>query len=246
MTDISEPSPQRLAQAAGVLYLMTIISGVFAEVFVRGALVVPSDAAATARNISNQDTLYRFGLTADLVMIACYAGVTILLYRLLRRFGRELSLIAASFSLIGLSVLAVNTLNHAAPLLLLQTGRRLDAFTPEQVQALALVCLRMHSRAYTVSSIFFGVYCMIIGYLALLSRVVLRAVGILMIAGGTAYFANGFLVFLSPRLSALLPDVTIFGGLAELSLTLWLIVRGGVVSWERHAGVAATSRWSDR
>lgn len=60
-------------------YLLTIIMGVFAEVVVRGAVVVRDDAAATAMNILKHESLYRAGLAADLVMLLCYVVVTLLL-----------------------------------------------------------------------------------------------------------------------------------------------------------------------
>ena len=42
---------KNLARIAGLLYLVIIVTGLFAEVFVRQALTVPGDAMATARNI---------------------------------------------------------------------------------------------------------------------------------------------------------------------------------------------------
>ena len=77
MTDRTvEPSPRLRARLAGAFYLITIVTGVFAEVFVRGALVVRDDAAATAANILAHEPRYRFGLAADLIMLASYIAVT--------------------------------------------------------------------------------------------------------------------------------------------------------------------------
>lgn len=94
-----ETSPRLRARIAGAFYLVTILMGVFAEVFVRGAIVVRDDAVATATNILAREPLYRLALAADLVMIACYIAVTLLLYVLFKPVGRNLSLLAASSSL---------------------------------------------------------------------------------------------------------------------------------------------------
>jgi uncharacterized protein DUF4386 len=51
MERIAEASPRLKARIAGGLYLIIIVGGVFAEVFVRGRLVVQGDAAATAHNM---------------------------------------------------------------------------------------------------------------------------------------------------------------------------------------------------
>ncbi|MCB9047769.1 MAG: DUF4386 family protein, partial [Chitinophagales bacterium] len=42
---------KRYGHIAGILYLVIIISGLFSELFVRSALIIPGDATATAHNI---------------------------------------------------------------------------------------------------------------------------------------------------------------------------------------------------
>ena len=44
------------ARLAGVFYLITTVTGIFAEFFVRGTFVVPADAAATALHIQSGET----------------------------------------------------------------------------------------------------------------------------------------------------------------------------------------------
>jgi hypothetical protein len=231
-----ETSPRLWARIAGALYLMTITMGVFAEAFVRAALVVRDDAAATATNILTHEPLYRSGLAADLFMLACYVAVTLLFYGLFRPAGRSLSALAAFFSLVGVAVLAANSLNHLAPLVLLGGANYLSAFETNQLQALALMSLRMHARGYTISGVFFGTYCLLIGHLVFRSGFLPRLLGALMAAGGLSYLTNSFALFLSPALAARLPDIMVLGGVAELSLCLWLLVMGvDVPKWEEKA-----------
>ena len=238
MTRAVETSPRLWARIAGTFYLSTIVMGVFAEVFVRGALVVRDDAAATASNILGHEPLYRAGLAADLIMLACYIAVTHLFYVLFKPVGRSLSLLAAFFSLVGIAALAVNSLNHLAPLVCLGGANYLRAFETTQLQALALMFLKMHALGYTISGVFFGVYCIMIGYLAFRSGFLPRIVGGLMAAGGLGFVSGSFVVFLSPALAARLPDISMLGGIGELSLTLWLIVMGvNAPKWEEKASI---------
>ncbi|GAA0716449.1 DUF4386 domain-containing protein [Dokdonella soli] len=221
-----ETSPRLWARLAGAFYLITIIMGVFAEVFVRGTLVVRDDAAATATNILAHEPLYRLGLAADLIMLASYIAVTLLFYSLFKSAGRSLSLLAAFSSLVGIAVLAVNSLNHLAPLVLLGNAHYLSAFEPTQLQALALIALKMHARGYNIAGVFFGVYCLMIGYLVFRSGFLPRILGALMAIGGIGYVIDSFAIFLSPSFAAHLPDLSMLGGIAELALCLWLLVMG--------------------
>jgi len=199
------------ARFAGLLYLITIVAGVFAEAFARGGVIVRGDAAATAANVAAHETLFRFGLAADLIMLVAYVVVTQLFYELFKPTDQSLSLLAAYFSLIGLAVLSANLLNHIAALT-----------DPSH----ALFFLKMHSRGYNISGVFFGIYCVVIGILIYRSRLMPRFIGVLMAIGGVAYLVSSFMIFLWPAVAARLPDFTILGGIAELVLSLWLMIRG--------------------
>jgi len=231
-----EASPRLWARIAGVCYLITICMGVFAEVFVRGKLVVSDDAAATAANILAHEPLYRLGLVADVIMLASYIAVTLLFYVLFKPVGASLSLLAAFFSLVGIGVLAVNCLTHVAPLIFLRGARSLSGFETTQLQGLALASLKLHSRGYSISGVFFGPYCVLVGYLTFRSGFLPRTIGVLMAIGGMSYLTSSFALFALPSVAAHLPDVTVLGGIAELSLTLWLMVLGvDTLKWEEKA-----------
>ncbi len=62
-------SPKTYARVAGLLYLIVIVAGIFAEIFVRGQLVVANDAAATAHNIVTHELKYRLGFAAELAVL---------------------------------------------------------------------------------------------------------------------------------------------------------------------------------
>jgi hypothetical protein len=239
---IAEASPQLKARIAGAFYLITIIMGVFAEVFVRGSLAVRDDAAATATNILAHEQLYRFGLAADLIMLVCYVAVTLLFYDLFKPVGRSLSLLSAFFSLVGIAVLAFNCLNHLAPLIFLGDSHYLSAFEPNQLQALTLASLRMHARGYSISGVFFGIYMLLLGYLIFRSSFLPRILGVLMAIGGFSFLTHSFAIFLAPALLSRLPDIGMLGGIAELALCLWLIAMGvNVQKWKEKASAPQIS-----
>jgi hypothetical protein len=58
---ITEMSPRLKARITGMFYLFTMVTGIFAQGFVSGRLVVDGDAAATATNILTHRTLVSVG-----------------------------------------------------------------------------------------------------------------------------------------------------------------------------------------
>jgi hypothetical protein len=85
----AEVSPLTKARLAGFLYLLVIVTGIWAELYARG-------------NVA---------LTINLIGTACYAVVTLLLYDLLRPVNNGLSLLAALFSLTGCAITVLGFLH---------------------------------------------------------------------------------------------------------------------------------------
>jgi Domain of unknown function (DUF4386) len=241
---IAEASPRVKARAAGVFYFVTIVTASFAELGVRGNLIVSGDAAATARNMIASETLYRLGFVADLIAGAAYIVVTVLLYELLRPVNRILSLLAAFFSLVGVAIGAVTSLGNLAALLLVGGARYLSVFDAAQVQAMALLSLKLHAQGATVGLMFFGVYCLVLGYLIYKSTFLPRTVGVLMAIAGLSLLTNGFLTFLLPALPSIVSYFILgLDGVGEIALALWLLVFGvNVQKWEETSSVSRAGR----
>jgi hypothetical protein len=230
--------PQAYARIGGVLYLIIILAGASGEMFVRGSLVVSGNAAATATNILASRYLWRAGVAGDLVMHVCDLGLMLVFYVLLRPVNRNLALLAILFNLIQTSVLVANKLNLVLPLFLLADAAYLKAFTPEQLQALSYVAIRTHDYGFGFGLIFFGVVCLVVGYLIIRSSYLPAALGVMMQIAGVCYLINSFaLVLYPPIASRLFPFVLLPPFIAELSLALWLLVKGVDLSKWRTAHI---------
>jgi len=234
---LAKSSPALKARLAGLAYLICGTAYTFADGSVRGKLVVAGDAAATARNILGHQSLYRLGFAADLVSVLGYIAVTLLLYDLFRPVNRSLSLYAAFFSFGGCIIQAVSTLLHLAPLVILGGAQYWNAFQPEQLQSLALFSLDLRAQSTNIYMVFFGVYCILIGYLILRSTFMPRIIGAFLAIAGV-----GYLTFLSPPLAHdLFPHVLMpAGALGEGSLILWLLIFGvNSQRWKQQVAAAA-------
>src|SRR5688572_20714041 len=226
-------SPPHSARIGGILYLLIITAGLFAQ-FVRGRFVVPGNAAATASNITNGAFMFRLGLSADLSTFVCAAPLMIILYTLLKPVSRNAALLMLGFNVVQDAIGGLNVLNTYRPLQLLGGAAYLNAFSREQLEAMALLSLNAHSVGFAVALMVFGCSCVALGYLTFASGLLPRALGVLMAFAGVSYLTLSTAQLLSPRLASLLfPSVLVPALVGELSFAVWLTVKGvNLARWQ--------------
>src|SRR5947208_12714548 len=158
---MTETSPRFKARITGVLYLLTMLTGIFAQGFVSERLVVSGDAAATATNILTHRFLFELGFTVYLIEMACQIAITALFYDLLKPAGRSVSLVAAFLGLAGCIIKTFSRLFYIAPLFILGGAHYLSVFSTEQLQALALLFLKVNDHGAAIALAFFGFYALL-------------------------------------------------------------------------------------
>lgn len=209
---------------AGLLYLIVIAAGFFANGVVHADLIVIGDPAATARSILASETFFRLGIAAQIAMYTCYCGVTAIFYAMLKPGSASLSLCASFLSLTGVAI--------GAAIVLIDAGA-LSLFRTDPVLAYAL--LRLHGAGFALALVFFGSYLAILGMLFLRSRLVPRILGVFLIFEGICYLVSKVGYFVAPAFVANLPlDVLLAASLAEVSLALWLLVDFRSSARRRH------------
>jgi hypothetical protein len=231
---IKEMSPRLKARITGVLYLLTILTGIFAQGFVSERLVVSSDAAATATNILTHKGLLQLAFAVYLIEMACQIAMTALFYELLKPAGRSVSLVAAFLGLAGCTIKTFSRVFFIAPLLVLGGARYLNVFSTEQLQALALLFFKVNDRGAAMALLFFGFNALLTGYLIIRSTFLPRMLGALSVVGGM-----GWLTYLYPPLGyRLFPYIAGLGLLGAVALIVWLLVFGvNEQRWKEQAGV---------
>ena len=222
MERIERTSPRLKARITGLIYLLAIVTAIFAQGFVSGRLVVYGDAAATAANILTHKSLFEWGFTVYLIEMTCQIAMTALFYDLLKPAGKSVSLVAAFLGLAGCVIKTFSRLFYIAPLFVLGGERYLRVFAPEQLQALALLFLKVNDRGAGIALAFFGFYAILTGYLIIKSTFLPRILGVLSVVAGL-----GWLTFLYPPLGyRLVLYVAPVGLLGAFALILWLLVFG--------------------
>jgi hypothetical protein len=232
-------SPRLQARIAGGFYLINIVTGIFAIIFVRSALLVPGNAAATAANILAHEMRFRLGFAAEIVTCLTNIPMAVIFYNLFKVVNKNVALADVFLNLVGTAIEGVVLLNHFAPLVLLRGGGFLGVFTPEQLQAQAYVSLQLQDVGLSIALVFFGFDILVTGYLVFRSTFLPRIIGVLLAIEGTGYLINSFTLFLAPALQARIFPYFTATGIAEVSLCLWLIVVGvNVPRWQERASAA--------
>jgi Domain of unknown function (DUF4386) len=222
---------QTYARIAGVLFLLSLVAGGFGEAYVPSKLIVSADATATSENVKAFDLLFRMGFAAYLVEAVCDISLTLILYELLRPIRRDVALLAAFFGLVGTAVFGVAELSYFAASHILGGASYLKTFSPDQLNTLALLSLRLFGYGSGLFVVFYGVAWVLRGYLIFQSGYLPKFLGVLMTLGGLAFILRNFALVLAPTYSSSgLLLMMLPGG---LSLTLWLLVKGvEVAKWD--------------
>jgi len=215
-------SPKTLARTAGACSLIVLLGGVVAQGVIANRLVVPRDAALTATNILAQPKLYAFGYTVFLIEMAAQLAMTALLYLLLRPVDRTAALLALVFGLVGGTIKTVARAFYYAPLLVLGGAGYLTVFDASQLQALALLLVKINNQIANMALVFLGISTFLQGYLIVKSTFLPRFLGVVSIVSGL-----GWLVYFYPALGSVLFYYLIVLAMLNVLLTSgWLVVRG--------------------
>jgi|SRR5215813_12549964 len=215
---------QRYTRIAGLLFLLSLVAGSFGEAYVPSRLIVSGDATATVANIKNFDLLYRLGFAGFLTESLCDITLVAIFYALLKPVSKELSLLAAFFGLVGTALFAFAELFYFAPPLIIGGADHLKTFSPDQLNALALLSLKFYGYGAMIFTAYYGMSWIVRGYLMFRSGYLPRFLGVLMAIGGVGFVARNFALILAPAYASDVFLLLLFPG--GLLLIFWLLVRG--------------------
>ncbi len=228
-------SIQSYARIAGLLYLVGSVAGVFGILY-GPSLVVPGDAAATARHIQASASLFRLSIVSALLCQVIFIFVVLALYQLLKVVNQNMAALMVIFMLLSIPIAMLNELNNVAILYLLSGADSLKAFTTDQLHALVPFFLNLHAVGLDISFLV-GAWFFPMGYLVFTSGFLPRILGVLLIINGLAYLINSFAAFLVPDLHV---NAVMFTGWVEVVFALWLLIRGvNVARWEKRVRESA-------
>jgi Domain of unknown function (DUF4386) len=225
----ADDSPRRAALIAGIGYVLLFGLAIFANFFVREGLVVTDDAAASAANIADSNTLFRLGLVAFLAIFLIDIVVAWALHIVFRLQHHDLSLVAAWSRLVYTVLLGVAAIFFFQALVFYDSATVAEVMTAAERNAQAYVGLELFNSAWLIGLAAFGLHLIVLGFLVDRSTRTPRRLGLLMMVAGLAYIvdttAHAVLANYADHADTFLMMVAVPSVVAEGWFGLWLLTR---------------------
>jgi len=151
-----------------------------------------------------------------LAMLVCVIALTMIYFVLFRPVSRELNLLATFLRLIAIAIQFAALQNLWLVLFSIATE-----------PSLTMMSMKAHGYEYSISLLLFGVCFLVHGYLIRISFFLPRVLGTLIQIAGVCYMTNSLALFLVPAFQdRIFPFILLPSFVGELSLALWLVVKG--------------------
>jgi len=212
-----------IARWAGGLYLAYILANVLASQVGHIGL---SDSQTLRATITGNEAMFRLGLVAALASALLFVLTAWALYALLRPLDEPLALLLLVLNAVGVAVQCASYLPLLAVLAQGDSAVQVQALTGPQLDGLALLSVSTYRVGFVTAQLFFSAWLFPLGWLVLRCGFLPRFLGWLLLLDGVAVIVWFLQVLLAPGYPAISYPSWAVGFIAELSLALWLLVKG--------------------
>ena len=216
---------KKTARIAGFLYLMYFVTTILADLFMFGHLGF-GDAPATVNHIMAHESLFRIGFVISLFSVVFFLLAAWYLYVLLKPVNKNIALLFLLLNLGGFAIWCFSMLYLFTAQLLLSGADYLKVFQPDQLQAQAMLFINLRKNGAIIAQIPYGIWLFPLGYLVFKSGFLPKILGILLIVDCFGLLIYVFQCFLLPGYEVISYPFLAVSFIAELSLTLWLLIKG--------------------
>jgi hypothetical protein len=215
-------STSKIARTAGLFYLFYVVTSFIANLFGKFVFV---EAPATINHIMTHALQFRIGFVINLFSVVLFLLAAWALYVLLKPVNKDLALLFLLFNLAGFAVWLFSSLCLFAGLLIVNGVGTIQAFPPDQLQALAVFFTNLYKNGVFMAQVPYGVWLFPLGYLVLKSGFLPKILGMLLIADGICQFVYVCQRFIFPDLGVIAYPCFMISFIAEVSLALWLSIK---------------------
>ncbi len=221
-------SQRTAAKVAGVSGLFAMAIVVFANYGLLSPLLVPGNAAETARNIVAHETQFRLIVVCFLAYGASVVVLLAALYVILKPVNRGLALVGALFRLVFVVLWLLTALNLLGALRLLGSASYLHVFEVDRLQALARLFLAANFDDYYVGLPFFGLAATVCAWLWLKSSYIPKGLAVFGVVSSAWCVICAFAFLIFPNFDKTVNAYWFDSPMAifEMVVSFWLLFKG--------------------
>ncbi len=193
----------------GLLYLGLAVTGLFVFAFAKVTIYFPENPALSKAGMIENEALARLGLAAELCIVIFQALTSLWFYKLFKKVDSFEAGLIAGFGMVN------------AIMILVSSAMWLDALNlaiANEAADRVYNLFSLHELIWVVSGLFFGLWLIPMGVLAIKSKMP-RLLGWLLIVGGIGYVLSTFIAVLFSDQKSIVEMLPIIATVGEF----WMI-----------------------
>jgi hypothetical protein len=213
---------KRLARVTGGLYLAFVVALTLADRFGFGVVDTELAREALTTDSSQFAVGLVFGLSSAFLFVMAAWG----LYVLLKPVNHDLALLFLVLNAIGVAIQVASYIPLIFAMLSTDAPGFAETFSLAQVESLQYLSFDLYKLSFVAAQLFFATWLFPLGYLVYKSGILPKFLGVLLLLDGFAVLLWFFQGTLLPDYPAISYPGLALSFIAEVSLGLWLLVRG--------------------
>lgn len=241
---MSPKNLKRLSSWTGQLYAMIFLLAPLGFIVGKMQSYAEGDPAATMAQLLEHETVFRFGLLAEVGVVLVELVIAALMYQLFRPVSRSLALGAAITRAVEAAIQAVNLIPSMIALAAANGTGVYATVSVETRETVVLGAMDAYQDMILIWGIPFALHVAFLGLLVIRSGLVSRLIGWLLMAASAAYLLDSVFPMVAPAWSGFSETAVLIAAIpAELAFAVWLIVRGVRADrWQQLAAADASAQ----
>jgi hypothetical protein len=199
---ITDVSLSKAARIIGISFIISFILVIFVGNFILPNFVNPGDTETLANDIEENEQMFNIAVVGYLFILAFDAAIALGFFILLKPTNKILAALSGNFRLLYVVIMVISVL----------------------ALAFQFIGVSSYGTIKLIGYLFFTGHILITGYTVFISGYIPRIFGVLLIIAFFSYVLAFYVNFLVPE--ALLMIFMLFMIIGELSLSLWLVLKG--------------------
>jgi hypothetical protein len=214
----------KTARAAGAWYLGLAITGMLAFLALRPQLIDADDPAATLANLTEHTTQAHVLVMIEMGVVITQALAAVYFYKLFRSINPTAAYATAAFGMVNaVAIMASGAFMATA------NAVAADASLAPGGDAAGTVGLmyELSANSWGMGALFFGLWLIPMGWVAVTSARFPRLLGWILVAGGAGYVVSGLIAYgIADAPGALVSALTLPATIGEFWMVGYLLIKG--------------------